>query len=60
MSGPRSHRGWDDDEAATRLLEGLSPVADDREPLVYIPRLITFGLIILAIVQKNRPSQGGK
>jgi len=47
-------------DAATRLLEGLSPVSDEREPLVYIPRLITFALIILAIVQKNRPSQRGK
>jgi hypothetical protein len=37
------------------LLEGLTPVADDREAFVYLPRLITFAFIILAIVQKNRP-----
>jgi len=46
-------------DAATRLLEGLSPVSDEQEPFVYIPRLITFALIILAIIQKNRPSQRG-
>jgi hypothetical protein len=47
-------------DAATRLLEGLSPVSYEHEPLVYVPRLITFALIILAIIQKNRPSQRGK
>jgi uncharacterized protein DUF5985 len=44
-------------DSATRLLEGLTPVTDEREALVYLPRLITFAFIILAIVQKNRPSQ---
>jgi hypothetical protein len=47
-------------DSATRLLEGLSPLSDEREPLVYVPRLITFALIILAIIQKNRPSQRSK
>jgi len=47
-------------DAATRLLEGLNQFSDEREPLLYIPRLITFALIILAIVQKNRPTQRGK
>jgi len=47
-------------DAATRLLEGLTPVSSEREPLVYVPRLITFALIIAAIVQKNRPSRRGK
>jgi hypothetical protein len=47
-------------ESATRLLEGLSPLSNDREPLLYIPRLITFALIILAIIQKNRPAQRGQ
>jgi len=26
-------------DSATRLIEGLSPVSDEREPLVYLPRL---------------------
>lgn len=47
-------------DAATRLLEGLTHFSDDREPLLYVPRLVTFALIIVAIVQKNRPSAGGK
>jgi hypothetical protein len=47
-------------DSVTRLLEGLSPVGDEREPFLYIPRLITFALIIVAIIQKNRPSQLGK
>jgi hypothetical protein len=46
-------------DSATRLLEGLVPASDEREPLRYIPRLITFALIIVAIVQKNRPSRRG-
>jgi hypothetical protein len=47
-------------ESATRLLEGLNSVSNEREPLIFIPRLVTFALIILAIIQKNRPSQRGK
>jgi hypothetical protein len=46
-------------DSATRLIEGLSPVSDEREPLVFVPRLITFALIILAIVLKNRPPRRG-
>jgi len=44
-------------DSATRLLDGLTPLSDDREPFVYIPRLLTFAFIILAVIQKNRPSQ---
>ena len=44
-------------DTATRLVEGLLPASDESEPLRYIPRLITFALIIAAIVQKNRPTQ---
>jgi len=44
-------------DAATRLVEGLSPVPAEREPLVYIPRVITFALIILAIFQKYRATR---
>jgi hypothetical protein len=47
-------------DSATRLLEGLSPISDEREPLLYVPRLVTFALIIVAIIQKNRPSHRGK
>jgi hypothetical protein len=47
-------------DAATRLLEGLSHVSDQTGPLFYIPRLVTFALIIAAIIQKNRPTQRDK
>ena len=46
-------------DSATRLIECFSPVSDEHEPLVYVPRLVTFALIILAIIQKNRPSRRG-
>lgn len=42
-------------DAASRFSLGLLHVNDETEPFYYVPRLITFGLIILAIVLKNRP-----
>lgn len=42
-------------DSVTRLLLGLSEVSNETEPLFYIARLITFCLIIWAIVLKNRP-----
>ena len=44
-------------DAATRAGLGLWRVADDAEPLVYLARLVTFGLIVLAIVKKNWPTR---
>jgi uncharacterized membrane protein HdeD (DUF308 family) len=40
-----------------RVLLGVTNVSAEQEPLFYLARLVTFGLIIVAIVQKNRPSQ---
>jgi Family of unknown function (DUF5985) len=42
-------------DAETRLLLGLTQVSDEAEPFFYLGRLVTFGLIIAAIIQKNRP-----
>jgi hypothetical protein len=42
-------------DAVTRVILGLWRTLEDTEPLIYLARLATFGLIILAIVQKNRP-----
>jgi hypothetical protein len=42
-------------DAGMRLLLGLSDVTAEQEPFFYMARLATFGLIIVAIVQKNRP-----
>jgi hypothetical protein len=51
--------------SAAFLIEGLSRVplafdhsADEAEPLYYLPRLIGFSLIALAVILKNRP--GGR
>jgi len=40
-------------DAAARLVIGLSHPSNETEPLVYILRLIMFGLIIVAITLKN-------
>jgi hypothetical protein len=42
-------------DALSRFVLGIARVADESEPLYYIPRLVAFSLIILAIVLKNRP-----
>ena len=44
-------------DAVTRLFLGMTSVSADTEPLVYLARLLTFVLIIAAIVQKNRPGR---
>ena len=40
-------------DAAMRFLLGLGPVSAETEPYIYLTRLISFGMIIAAIVQKN-------
>jgi hypothetical protein len=44
-------------DAATRLLLGVTQPLDEYEPLVYLARLVTFALIIVAIIDKNRPGR---
>ena len=44
-------------DAVGRLWLGLVQVSNEAEPVVYLSRLVTFGLIVVAIVQKNRPRQ---
>ena len=46
-------------DAVTRFLLGLMHVSQEAEPLFYLARLLTFALIIAAIVQKNRPGRRG-
>lgn len=41
-------------DAVTRLILGLGNVSDEGEPFFYIARLITFALIVVAIINKNR------
>jgi uncharacterized protein DUF5985 len=47
-------------DAASRVALGLSHVTSEEEPFFYIARLVTYGLIIAAIVQKNRPGRKGR
>ncbi|KAB2939508.1 MAG: DUF5985 family protein [Hyphomicrobium sp.] len=42
-------------DSLTRIALGLSHPSDELEPLYYLVRLVMFGLIIAAIVHKNRP-----
>jgi hypothetical protein len=44
-------------DALSRFVLGIAQVSDESEPLYYIPRLLAFSLIILAIVLKNRPGK---
>ena len=41
-------------EALGRLLIGLSAVSSDEHPVIYLIRVVAYGLIIFAIVNKNR------
>jgi uncharacterized membrane protein HdeD (DUF308 family) len=43
-------------DAVTRFILGLGQISDEQEPFFYLARLITFGLIIIAIANKNRPN----
>lgn len=45
-------------DAATRFILSAADLSEETEPLVYLARLITFCLIIVAIVGKNRPGRG--
>lgn len=42
-------------DGITRFMLGWNPPSGEAEPLVYTARLLTFGVIIAAIVDKNRP-----
>jgi hypothetical protein len=41
-------------EACGRVLLGLNASNNEQEPLIYLMRLVSFMLIIVAIVDKNR------
>lgn len=47
-------------DAATRAILAVWRLPEDTEPLVYLLRLVMFGLIIVAIVHKNRPNRRGR
>lgn len=45
-------------DALSRFVIAVMPISNEAEPVAYLPRLITFGLILVAIVRKNTGSQG--
>lgn len=47
-------------DAMGRLWLGIAQISNEAEPVVYLSRLVTFGLIVIAIIQKNRPDQDRK
>jgi uncharacterized membrane protein HdeD (DUF308 family) len=47
-------------DAVSRLVLSMVQPSGDSEPMAYLARLVTFGLIVVAIVQKNRPGQTRK
>ena len=44
-------------DAVSRVILALGDISDEHEPFFYLARLISFGLILLAIIDKNRGSQ---
>jgi hypothetical protein len=47
-------------DAIGRLVLCVLPISSELEPAAYLPRLVTFGLIVIAIAQKNRPNRNRK
>ena len=42
-------------EAASRTVLAFETIPNEREPLYYLPRLLAFSLIALAVILKNKP-----
>jgi hypothetical protein len=42
-------------EAANRVVLGVLAGSDESDPVIYGVRVISYGLILMAIWQKNRP-----
>jgi uncharacterized membrane protein HdeD (DUF308 family) len=42
-------------DSITRLLLGLAEIPAEGEPFFYFARLVTFALILWAVIHKNRP-----
>ena len=45
-------------EAISRFALAISQVSDTAEPIYFLPRLVMFGLIAIAIIGKNAPRNG--
>jgi hypothetical protein len=40
-------------DAVSRFVIAVMPIQSEMEAIAYLPRLLTFGLILVAIVRKN-------
>jgi len=47
-------------EGINRILLGLNYDTNENEPLFYLARLLSFLLILIAIIDKNRSSESAK
>lgn len=47
-------------EGVHRIYSTLVPDSGEDAPLHYLVRLLAYGLILWAIVEKNRPRSGGR
>lgn len=45
-------------DALARFILGFANLSEETQPLIYLARLVTFCLIIIAIIRKNRPRSG--
>lgn len=45
-------------DAISRFALGISQVSDTTEPMYFLPRLVMFGLIVIAIIGKNAERNG--
>jgi hypothetical protein len=45
-------------EGLSRLPLALEQPSSEAEPFYYLPRLVAFSLIVLAVILKNRPDKG--
>ncbi len=45
-------------DAVARFVLGFAKLSEETQPLIYLARLVTFCLIIIAIIRKNRPRTG--
>ncbi|MBR0754303.1 hypothetical protein JQ604_19130 [Bradyrhizobium jicamae] len=42
-------------DATSRIALGITEVSDTAEPIYFLPRLLMFGFIAIAIIKKNAP-----
>jgi hypothetical protein len=40
-------------DALSRFVIAVMPISNEAEPMAYLPRLLTFGFILVAIIRKN-------